>query len=94
MTKSEHMTSLFKSIILQINFKHKHLIRQNQTNLRLLTLITKLNLDTKNIVPIAIEQTTPFQLVSNSSVMTKINEKLTLDQNLLKNHLYNTFVLS
>ena len=54
-------------------------------------LKTKRNLLIKN-VPIVIEQTTLSLPVSKNNEMMKINEKLTLDRNLLKNHLYSTFV--
>ena len=47
----------------------------------------------KNIAQTAIEQITPFLLVSKNNEMMKINEKHMLDQNLHKNHLYSTSVL-
>ena len=55
--------------------------------------ITKINLHIRNIAHTVIEQITPFLLVSKNNEMTKINEKHMLDQNLHKNHLYNTSVL-
>ena len=49
------------------------------------TQITKINLPIKNIAHTAIEQITPFLLVSKNNEMMKINEKHMLDQNLHKN---------
>ena len=46
----------------------------------------------KNLAPTVIEQITPSLLASKNNEMMKIKEKLMLDQNLLKNRLYNTFV--
>ena len=79
-----------------MNNKRKLLPLHNNTNLCLRNLeiqITKTNLHIKNIVLIVIEQTTLSLLVSKNNEMTKINEMLMLDRNLLKNHLYSTFVL-
>ena len=47
----------------------------------------------KSIAPIVTEQIIPSQLVSKNTEMTKTKEKLTLDRNLIENHLYNTSVL-
>ena len=52
----------------------------------------KKNLHVKNIVPTVTEQITPNLLASKNNEMMKTNEMLMLDQNLHKNHLYNTFV--
>ena len=46
----------------------------------------------RNIAHTVIEQIIPFLLVSKSNEMMKTNEKHLLDQNLHKNHLYNTSV--
>ena len=46
-----------------------------------------------NIVPIIIKQITPSLLASKNNEMMKTNEMLTLDQNLLRNHLNSTFGL-
>ena len=84
-----------KLITLQNNYKLKLLILQTKNNLclhNLETQITKPHLHIKNIAPTFIEQITPSLLASKNNEM-KIKEKLMLDQNLLKNLLYNTFVL-
>ena len=47
----------------------------------------------KNIVHIATEQITQSLLVSKNNELMKINAMHMLDQSLLKNHLYSTFVL-
>ena len=47
----------------------------------------------KNIAHTVTEQITPSPLVSKNNEMMKTNEMLMLDQNLHKNHLYNTSVL-
>ena len=47
----------------------------------------------KNIAPFVTEQIIPSQLVSRNNEITQTKEKLMLVQNLLQNHLYNTFVL-
>ena len=47
----------------------------------------------KKIAHIAIEKTTPFLLALKNNEMMKIKEMLMLDQNLLKYHLFSTFVL-
>ena len=57
------------------------------------TLTTNTNLHIKNIVQIGIEQIIPSLLVSRYNEMVKMKETPTLDPNLLKNSLYNTFVL-
>ena len=57
------------------------------------TLITKIHLQNKNIAPTVIEQIFPSLLVSNNNEMMKSKELHVLDQNLLKSHLYSTFVL-
>ena len=44
------------------------------------------------MVPIVIEQIILSQPVSKNYETMKIKEKLTLDQNLLENHLYSIFV--
>ena len=48
---------------------------------------------TKNFALIVIEQIIPSQLVSKNNAMMKTKEMLMQNQNLLRNHLYNTFVL-
>ena len=57
------------------------------------TEITKTNPHFKNTVSIVIKQITPSLLASKNNEMMKTNEMLTLDQNLLRNHLNSTFVL-
>ena len=72
------------------------LILQTKNNLCLHnpeTQITKTNPHIKNIVLTVTEQITPFLLASKNNEIMKTNEKLMLDQNLLKTFLYNTFVL-
>ena len=49
---------------------------------------SKINLLIKNLDPIVIEQIILSLPVSKNNEIMKIKEKLTLDQNLLKNHLY------
>ena len=46
----------------------------------------------KKIVPFAIKEITPSLLASKNNEMMKTNDMLTLNQNLLRNHLYSTFV--
>ena len=53
----------------------------------------KSNLHIKSFVLFVIEQTTQSLLVSINNEIVKIREMLLLDQNLLKNHLYSTFIL-
>ena len=55
--------------------------------------ITKTNLHIKSIDHTAIEQIIPSLLVSRNNETMKIKKTPTLDPNLLKNYLYNTFVL-
>ena len=77
------------------HYKLKLLILPTKNNLclhNLETQITKTNLHIKKITPTVIEQITPSLLVSKNNEMMKIKKKLMLDQNLLKNLLYNTFV--
>ena len=96
MTKLEHMILHFKSIILRNNYTLKLLNLHHKNNLCLLnqkTQITKINLHIKNIVHTVTEQITPSPLVSKNNETMKPNETLMLDQNLHKNHLYNTSVL-
>ena len=52
------------------------------------------NLLTKNVVPKVIERILSSQLVSKTNEMIKTKEMLMLDQNLPRNLLYNTFILS
>ena len=81
---------------MQNNDKLKLLIHHNKNNLYLHNLKTqkiKINLHIKNIAPIVREQIFPSQLVSKDTEKTKTKGKLTLDPNLLKNHLYNNSVL-
>ena len=54
----------------------------------------KINLLTKNVVPKVIERILLSQLVSKTNEMIKTKEMLMLDQNLPRNLLYNTFILS
>ena len=54
---------------------------------------TKANLHIKTCAPTVIEQITPSLLVSKNNGMTKTKEMHMLDQNHLKNHLYETSVL-
>ena len=85
-----------KYSIIQITYKPILLTLHITNNLCLHNLeiqIMKINLHTKNIVPIVIEQTTPSLLVSKNNEMMKIKDMLMLDRNLLKNHSYSTFVL-
>ena len=55
--------------------------------------ITKTILHIKSIDHTAIEQIIPSLLVSRNNETMKIKKTPTLDPNLLKNYLYNTFVL-
>ena len=57
------------------------------------TEITKTNPHFKNTASIVIKQITPSLLASKNNEMMKTNQMLTLDQNLLRNHLNSTFVL-
>ena len=71
-------------------------IHNNKNNLCLHnheTQITRTILLTKKIALIVIEQIIPSQLVSKNNAMMKRKEMLMLDQSLVKNHLYNTFIL-
>ena len=96
MTKSEHMILLLNSIILQNNFKHKPLILLNKNNFCLHNQkirITNINLHIKNIVHTVTEKIILYPLVSKNNATLKTKEMLVPDQNLLKNLLFNTFVL-
>ena len=96
MTKLEHMILHLKLITLRNNYTLKLLNLHHKNNLCLLnqnTQKTKRNLHIKNIVHTVTEQITPSPLVSKHNEMMKTNEMLMLDQNLHKNHLYNTSVL-
>ena len=91
MIKYALMILLSKSTLLQINYNHNNLNTVCLHNLE--TPITNTNLHIKNNVHFAIEQVIPPLLVSRNNEMLKIKETPTLDLNLVKNHLYNTFVL-
>ena len=62
-------------------FSHNHEIQMTK------------NLLTKNIALFLIEHIIPSRLVSKNNAMMKTKEMLMQDQNLLRNHFYNTFVL-
>ena len=94
--KLEHMILHLKSITLRNNYTPKLLNLHRKHNFCLLnpkTQITKRYLHIKNFVHIVTKQVTPPLLVSKNNEMVKTNEMLKLDQNLHKNHLYNTSVL-
>ena len=76
-----------------LNRRIYEFVKNNLCLLNPKSQITKINMHIKNIVHIVIEQIIPSRLVSKNNEMMKTNEMHMLDQNLHKNHLYNTFNL-